>query len=209
MNEFEEYIKNLEPMGRCETFLRENPDIFDMHVRAFDSTVRTIKERYIPVDNSDLIHVDYIRCCCPECAKYQGRIYSLFGMDKRFPRLPEWLLQTKGAHCGHIMYPYIYYPDIPTSLYVKGEFVNVDAIEPSNRPFEDDRPQEDIDIYLRIIAEYKEEQQDRATFAMLEENYPDIAPKSYGAYRRMKKAKTKGYLKLAEALKKDNIELPL
>ena len=175
-----------------------------MYVRAFDSTVSTIKERYIPQDNSDLVEVDVIRSCCPECAKYQGRIYSLFGMDDRFPRLPEWLLQTKGAHCGHIMYPFIYYPDIRTQTYVEG-----DVFETSNRPFEDDRPQEDIDIYLRIIAEYKEEQQDRATFAMLEEDYPDIAPKSYGAYRRMKKAKTKGYLKLAEELKKDNIELPL
>lgn len=204
-----EYIMSLDPIGICETSLRECPDIFDMHARAFDSTVKTIKERYIPQDNSDLIQVSYIRCCCPECAKYHGRIYSLFGMDKRFPRLPEWLSRTKGAHCGMFTYPYIYYPDIPTSLYVKGEFVNVDAIEPSNRPFEDDRPQEDIDIYLRIIAEYKEEQQDRATFAMLEEDYPDITPKSYGAYRRMKKAKTKGYLTLAEELKKDNIELPL
>ena len=209
MSDFVEYIKNLEPIGLRLAMSKGDPELIDMNVRAFDSTVRTIKERYIPMDNSDLIQVDYIRCCCPECAKYHGRIYSLFGMDKRFPRLPEWLSQTKGAHCGHIMYPYIYYPDIPTSLYVKGEFVNIDAIEPSNRPFIDDRPQEDIDIYLRIIAEYKEEQQDRATFAMLEEDYPAIAPKSYGAYRRMKKAKTKGYLKLAEELKKDNIELPL
>lgn len=195
-----EYIKSLEPMGWCVTLLKD--DSTNLNPWGFEELIRKVKEEYIPKYNSDLIEVTGTpACACPECAKYRERIFSLFGMDDRFPRFPEWLIKTKNLHCGLSMYPFEYGFSRPT--------FSGDIFEMSNRPFVDDRPQEYIDTYYKLIAEYKEEQQDRATFAMLEEDYPDIAPKSYGAYRRMKKAKTKGYLKLAEELKKDNIELPL
>lgn len=197
----EEYIKSLEPMGLSEAYFSKFGTV-DYTPERFEAFVKKIKEECIPQYNSDLIEVtDSPACACPECAKYRERIFSLFGMDDRFPRFPEWLIKTKNLHCNLTMYPFEYDVNTPT--------FSGDIFEMSNRPFVDDRPQEYIDTYYKLIAEYKEEQQDRATFAMLEEDYPDIAPKSYGAYRRMKKAKTKGYLKLAEELKKDNIELPL
>lgn len=194
-----DYILSLEPMGYAQAAGRFDKDEVILDTQ-FDMLVREIMER----NDGDLIEVWDIPCCsCPECAKYQGRIYSLFGKDSRFPKMPEYLIKTKGLHCGLIFYRFHYGFSTP-----RFEFEG-DIIEASNRPFVDDRPQKYKDAYYKIVAEYKEEKQDRAMFAMLEEDYPDIAPKSYSAYRRMKKAKTKGYLKLAEELKNHDIDLPL
>lgn len=197
-----DYIKSLEPMGWCVTIL-DKPDFNpQLHIDCYNRVIREIEERYIPVYNSDLVEVSTVNCCCSECAKYQGRIYSLYGKDPRFPRFPDWLINTKGMHCSLYFYPFIY--GISHAAYVDG-----DVIRASNRPFIDDRSQECIENYERIISEYKDEMYDRNIYPQLAEKCPDSAPKTYGAYRRMKKQKSKGYLKLAEEAKKVGIELPL
>lgn len=197
-----EYIKELSPIGLCKT--SPNPDeIIELHIAGYEAVITQIKEKYIKECNSDLVEVSSMPvCCCPECAKYIGRIYSLTGLDDRFPLFPSWLEKTKCAHCGIEVYPFIYGASFPT--YVKG-----DVFETSNRPFVDDRPEECIDNYYKIVADYEEEQRDRKDYACLELELSDIAPKSYGAYRRMKKQKTKGYLKLVEAAAEHGIELPI
>jgi len=196
------YIKELLPIGLCATYPNSD-EVIETDIKSYEITITKIKEIYMKKHNSDLVEVSSTpACCCPECAKYIGRIYSLTGMDNRFPVFPLWLAQTKCAHCGIQIYPFIYGFSSPT--YVEG-----DIFETSNRPFVDDRPQEHINNYYKIIADYEEEQRDRKDYAYLELELSDIAPKSYGAYRRMKKQKTKGYLKLVEAAAEHGIELPI
>ena len=50
---------------------------------------------------TDLIEVSVHGSPCEECAKYQGRIYSISGNDKRFPKYPDWLLSNACPYnCG-------------------------------------------------------------------------------------------------------------
>ena len=199
MNMFEE-LKSLEPKGTC---IGTPNDILQREYECFDLTIERLKQHYMIVEDSDLLEVTTTTCCCSECAKYIGRIYSFTGMDKRFPLFPEWLLKTKCAHClGISIFPFVYGCSFPT--YVEG-----DIIETSNKPFVDERSQACIDNYNKNISDYEEEMKDRNIFPLLVEKCPDTAPKTYGAYRRMKKQKSKSYLKLVEAAKAVGIELPL
>lgn len=193
-------LKSLEPKGTGIILSEESiQGQFDV----YNAVINRVKQLYMVEYDSDLIEVSTTNCCCSECAKYIGRIYTLTGMDTRFPLFPEWLIKTKCAHClGISIFPFIY--DSHTPTYVEG-----DAIETSNKPFVDNRPQEHIDAYNRIISEYEEEMRDRGIYPLLVEKCPNTAPKTYGAYRRMKKQKSKGYLKLVEAAKAVGIELPL
>ncbi len=82
---------------------------------------------------SDLVEMSTVHGCCGECAKYQGRIYSLSGQDPRFPLLPDIVIQTGRLHkdCSHVLYNYI---EGDRPFYLEG-----DIFEVSNRPFVDDR----------------------------------------------------------------------
>lgn len=150
--------------------------------------------------DTDLVEASYHRGCCGECAKYRGRWFSVSGKDKRFPKMPV----DYGCTCsGLIFSPVIYGISEPA-------YCDTDIIEYSNRPFVDDRTEEEkanCDIEKRnaeademwskyekrwnAIREYDHKQYDR-----LAEELPDIAPKSYSGYMRMKKNNTKNYQKL-------------
>lgn len=141
--------------------------------------------------NSDLVEVGYISSCCPICAKYRGRVFSLRGEDKRFPLFPKDFHEDCGLHYS----PFVYGMSYPV-------YCNKDeVIEFSNRPFVDDRTKEQKEGYQRILQEKEENKQreiDRVDYNWLWENIPEICPKTFNAYRRMKKSNSKGYIKLQE-----------
>lgn len=175
--------------------------------------------------NTDLVIMSVHGNACPECAKYQGRVFSLSGKDRRFPKIPDVFWKYGGIHpgCGHSFYPFIYgvtdgdmsytlsVQKISNRKYAK----NIVAF--SNRPFVDDRPQEDIDSALQLKEKERLETEhkrylwdhmieseaskgvDARNFAWLQENLPDICPKSLSGYRRMKSQNTKNFQKLAAA----------
>lgn len=37
---------------------------------------------------------------CPCCKQYNGKIYSLYGWNKKYKKLPDFLLQQKCPECG-------------------------------------------------------------------------------------------------------------
>ncbi|MBQ9898516.1 MAG: hypothetical protein IJM44_03560 [Ruminococcus sp.] len=151
---------------------------------------------------TDLVEASYFNGCCGECAKYRGRWFSISGNDKRFPKMPV----NYGCTCSGIDFsPVIFGVSEPTWC-----DESTDMIAYSNRPFVDDRTEEEksiIDIDKRnaeademwskyekrwnAIREYDHKQYDK-----LVEILPDIAPKSYSGYMRMKKNNTKNYQKL-------------
>lgn len=59
----------------------------------------------------------------------------------------------------------------------------------------------------RVIDPYLEEARDREIYYWLLENMPNIAPKSFGAYRRMKNLKSANYQKIVNELLKDGYNL--
>lgn len=148
---------------------------------------------------------------CEECAKYLNRIYSISGEDNRFPKLPEgFTSKTPGHHFSCLrVFPFSY-GITPLS------FDCEDVISYSNRPFVDERTEEQIeeyDTYLKSKEEEAKLQRENEDFMLenakrkrtdlnnlqwLKENIPDIAPKSLSGFRRMRTTNSKNYQKIVE-----------
>ena len=172
-------------------------------------------------DKSDLVIMSVHGLSCPDCAKYQGRVFSLAGQDKRFPKLPPKISLYRGVHpgCGHSFYSYIHGVNDPMLEYTLRFQTNVkpeyrkDIIAFSNRPFIDDRLPEDIanaKEHADKMAAEREKQQwyydhiieieaqrgiDKRDYKWLQDNLPDVCPKSYSGYKRMKNGNTKNFPK--------------
>ena len=148
---------------------------------------------------------------CEECAKYLNRIYSISGEDNRFPKLPEGFTSREPGHhfsCLRV-YPFSY-GITPLS------FDCEDVISYSNRPFIDERTEEQIEeynTYLRskeeeaklqrknedfMLENAKRKRTDLNNLQWLKENIPDIAPKSLSGFRRMRTTNSKNYQKIVE-----------
>lgn len=196
------------------------------------NTVQAIV-RHAASFQTDLVIMNVHGNSCPECAKYQGRVFSLSGSNKRFPKIPDVFWQYGAIHpgCGHSFHPFIEGvtdPDLKYTLDVhrgvKWRYTrNIEAF--SNRPFVDDRRQEDIDSALSLMAKRKEEAErqqyrwdhyieveaergaDARKFKWLQENLPGICPKSLSGYRRMKTQNTKNFQKLVASAKALGVDL--
>lgn len=57
---------------------------------------------------TDLLEVSAHECSCKYCANFQGKVFSITGKDKRYPKLPNEVLQTGSFHkgCRHTFFPY-------------------------------------------------------------------------------------------------------
>lgn len=113
---------------------------------------------------------DYIETtggyCCPKCAPFSNRVYSISGKDARFPNLSKYL-PVPEEYCCLGFNAFIYHKGctIDTYHYSKAgnaKTVEVDAIYHSNRPFEDNRS-----LYLKS--------QDDAHIKMWEKKYKSDA----------------------------------
>lgn len=160
---------------------------------------------------------DYVQVvshyCCSECAKYRFRIYSISGRDKRFPKLPDYV-KKYSWHCGLGMCPFslgIHYMRLSPNKSLN----EIDElIEYSNRPFIDDREDEEIERYNRILAKNKQDYIDEmnkkqacAEYEQILAVLPDITPKSQGGYLRMKKSNSANFQKLKEKAIAAGIEI--
>ena len=149
---------------------------------------------------TDLVESSDIAACCSKCAMYRRRIYSLSGRDKRFPKIPD---DFDSDCCGLNLHPYIWGVSEPT-------FSAKDPIKYSNRPFVDDRTARQKRDYLELkkqFEEEKEKEEDRKIYNRIVSALPNNAPKSFGAFRRMKKTNSPGYIDLKQRAAKVGIKL--
>ncbi len=181
-----------------ENFLRNklpnvfNREIIDSHL--LDNTLKLCEEF-----KTDLIEASYHCSCSSEQAMYRGRIYSITGYDKRFPRVTNDILR-----CGLSFYPFIYNISCPNHC-EKGM-----EIEHSNRPFIDDRTLEEIcnyAQYLKDIDNEKQKEMDRIEYYKILYQMPEICPKTFGVYRRMKNNRTNAYLEIVKKAKETGINI--
>lgn len=175
---------------------------------------------YAKQNGYDLFYVDINDRCCETCAKYQNRYYSIDGESKKFPKLPEVVFQYGSFHkngCKYSFTPerekelrknekmnrYIY--DINGNC--KTEQVNI--IKYSNRPFEDDRSEEEILITNRYRAferkmKKEADEEERKSlirwreWSWLKDHFPKITPTSISGYTLIKRRNSKNYIKLKE-----------
>lgn len=153
---------------------------------------------------TDLVEADYFLGCCEECAKYRGRWFSISGKDKRFPIKP----QKYKCTCQGINFDPVVY-GISKPIYCpKG----MNIITYSNRPFIDDRTDEEKEMHQFYIKEQENEKwfskyrkrieklksYDKENFLKLKSIMPDISPKSFSGYMKMKKNNSKNYQKLKQ-----------
>lgn len=129
---------------------------------------------------------------CGDCAKYHDRIYSDNGEDDRFPDFCIFknYIRQKQCSCSLTTYPF------DPSISIMRGLGDSDPIKYSNRPFEDDRSDEEKLQYDTYIKQYVEEKKNRADYDWIRENLTDIAPKNFGGYVRMKNMQSQNYKKL-------------
>jgi len=183
----------------------------ELHNIAFDKNIDSVKEL-----GADLVRMSESYPTCAECSKYQGRVYSLSGKDRRFPKLPEQFIVNHGVHDGCRHSIGLYWDGVSTGL---DSWEGIGPVAFSNRPFKDYRPPQEVEEYEKRKNEkrfvYDEEwfesekcrYLERKLYEKICETLPDIAPKSYSGYMRMKNANTKNYLKLVEAAKQHGISI--
>ncbi|MDL2293177.1 phage minor capsid protein [Ruminococcaceae bacterium OttesenSCG-928-D13] len=145
---------------------------------------------------TDLVHVTGHLGCCAECAKYRDRIYSLSGASNKYPPYPQFLVENEG-HCGLIEYPF--YDGF--SGFRTMHNGDVDPAAYSNRPFIDDRTGDERARYDESQRKTREEAANRKNYDLLRELFPDLAPKSFGGYVRMKNANSPNFQSIVSKVK--------
>lgn len=178
-----------------EELQKKHPQIFNLDLVYAENLKKQLNQF-----KTDLVECTEHEVTCEICSKYQGRIFSVSGKDKRFPKLPEEVHKYGGFHegCHHSFYSY--FEGTPTSS-------GGDPIKISNRPFIDERSKVEKAEYEKQKRNAFELNRDKIEYDEIQEHLPDIAPKSFGGYRKMKNTKSKNYLKLAEAAKEKGIDI--
>ena len=142
--------------------------------------------------NTDIVSTNETYFVCEKCAKYIKRYFSISGNSKKYPKLPEYLLHKSEEHkyCSITIYPVI--DDISSPAWdYKGDFVKY-----CNRPFVDERTREYKIIFEKEVKEKEEIAKDKEFYDLIFERFPQIAPKSFSGYRRMKASDSDNYKKL-------------
>lgn len=173
---------------------------------------------------SDLVIMTAHGSVCSECAKYQGRVYSISGKSRLFPKVPDFY-HRGSVHpgCGHMFWSYIHGVNDPQLDYtlsvhpLQNPRYGRDIVTFSNRPFVDDRTDEckqaaekaraELAARLAKEQEYRENMieiefrrgQEARDFKWLQSNIPKKCPKSLSGFRRMKTQNTKNYQLLQKA----------
>lgn len=214
-------VKLLAREGRIEEAEEEKERIDRYYDRLDEKMNRATKgpNSKLLIPGEDLAIMSIHGSTCPECAKYQGRVYSISGRNRRFPKAPPFFFGTEGVHkgCGHTFSSYIDGVTDPMLEYtlsvhpLKNSQYGRNIVAFSNRPFVDDRTDECIAaaalVCAKAAAKAAEEQsyydniievevrrgREARDFQWLQDKFPDKCPKSLTGYRRMKTQNTKNF----------------
>lgn len=183
-----------------ERFIEEDRKNADRSARFNrDLTLNSAKEHRI-----DLVAVsNHMGGCCSECAKYSGRVYSISGKSRKYPQLPASVRTNGNFHHGCWCSMNLYFEG--SSVYFMGESLSDTEIR--NRPYSDNRTSQQIEWYehryddkIAEAKEYAAKEFDRKEYESIQKALPDLAPKSFSAYRRMKNGNTAGFQKILNAV---------
>lgn len=120
---------------------------------------------------------------CSKCAQFQGRVYSISGKDKRFPPLSSAFsggYRNIHPNCRHSVHPWIESMQTPQELQ--------EALKKGTEPLQDNRSNEEKALYNKQQADNRQMRQDRYQWERYKQRLGNDAPKTFSAFRRMKKA---------------------
>jgi len=147
------------------------------------------RENQLIENGYDLVEMTTHYPTCEKCAMYQGRVYSISGKDKRFPALMETAFKSgyRNVHpnCRHVIVPWI--EELQTDEEIK------EMISKSNKDFKDIRSDAEKGLYSKQQAENRRIRQDRYQWERYKQRLGEDAPKSFHAFRKIKKANSKAW----------------
>lgn len=214
-------VRLLAREGRIEEAEAEKKRVdtyYDRLGEKIDRTAHGVNSKFL-LPREDLVIMSVHGSTCPECAKYQGRVYSISGRNKHFPKVPPFFFGAGCVHkgCGHIFSSYIDGVTDPMLEYtlsahpLKNNQYGRNIVAFSNRPFVDDRTDECVAaaalVCSKAAAKATEEQnyydniievevrrgREARDFKWLQDQFPSKCPKSLTGYRRMKTQNTKNF----------------
>lgn len=165
-------------------------------VRTKLSTARTHAHvnHYLATGN-DLVYVTGDLNTCSECAKYQDKVFSLTGKDTRFPQLDVRDVIPVHPNCKCSVRPFVidFKSESEINKYIaKGKDFN---------PNLDPRTKKQRESYERDQKLKRKARQEMKNYNSIKAILGDDAPKSLGAYRRMKRSNSTGYVKMKQKLR--------
>ena len=140
---------------------------------------------------NDLVETFDTPFVCPICAKYTARIFSLNGKNKKFPKMPDELRYRNPKEHEFCNAMIFFHTTGNPAFQFKGNLYKY-----CNRPFVDNRTEEQKKHFAMEVFNKKQERRDRFVYDWLRENMPDVAPKSFAGFRKMKNSKSENYIKL-------------
>lgn len=195
-----------------DRYCQEQRDILDKYI--FQEAIESAKNL-----KTDFVIMSVHNVTCAECAKYQGRVYSISGKSLKFPKIPGFFYETGRVHpgCSHVFSPYIDGVDDPDLDYtlschpLRNRLYALNISVFSKRPFVDDRTraarkksrdylaeqalksEAEKDMDDNMIEYETKRGNDARNFFWLKKHIPGKCPKSLSGYRRMKTQNTRNY----------------
>lgn len=137
--------------------------------------------------NIDLVEVRGAADPCDECAPYHDVVFSVDGKDDRFPQLDVRDVFPLHPNCRCNIHPFVLEYE---------ESNNIADKENKGRNFDpkkDTRTQKQKENYEKAQQKKRQARQEVKQYDKIKGVLGDDAPKTLGAYRRMKRNNTKGY----------------
>lgn len=163
---------------------------------------------------------DYGRGCCSECAKMTGRVYSISGKSNIFPKLPAYVKEHGNFHPGCRCSMSLFF-DPRDTIYYKGN--KISAKKTSRRRWVDNRTSTEKELYEKYLLTTEQKRlafikrleysqikgESQKEYEEILKILPTIAPKSLNGYIRMKKSKSKNFMKLYQSAIDHGIKIKL
>lgn len=158
------------------------------------------RENQLSANGYDLVKMTEHYPTCSVCAALQGRVYSISGEDPRFPPLSRAFSSGyKNVHpnCRHVITPWIEELQSPEEIQ--------EAMRKSTEPFDDPRSQEERALYSKQQADNRRLRADLYQYERYKARLGADAPKSFGAFRRIKKQNGAKWIELQKAYESDKV----
>jgi hypothetical protein len=142
----------------------------------------------------DLVQMTSHASACPICQPLEGRVYSISGKSKKYPKLD---IAFSNGH--PVIHPNCIHSIVPFFEQFADDLDEI--VKQSNSPFElDPKKKSQLDAYY---ADQKKKAQRRSDYKLWEKSKtlaPDEAPKTFSGFRSMKRADSERYQQLRIAM---------
>ncbi|PIC81040.1 hypothetical protein CSV75_04470 [Sporosarcina sp. P18a] len=151
-------------------------------------------------NGKDLVIINGVTPTCRHCYAHRGVVFSISGKDKRFQPLTE--ERTPPYHPNCMCYVEEYKEDSLDDRYVQADIERAEAFNPDV----DRRPDNIKKAYDKKQASNRKNNYEKKAYARMVAKLGDDAPATLGAFKRMKRSKSKRYQELQKMMRVKEVE---